>query len=64
MGRLLIWILGLTVSFMILPDVSAEAKLTSEGADRWGALRRHTEKISEQAGAGCRSFRTSECSEA
>jgi len=31
MGRLLIWILGLTVIFMILPDVSAEAKAASAG---------------------------------
>lgn len=27
MGRLLIWILGLAVSFMVLPDVSAHKKI-------------------------------------
>ena len=31
MGRLLIWMLGLAVSFMILPDASAEAKAASAG---------------------------------
>ncbi len=57
MSRLLILILGTMGIFMLLPEISAEAKLTSSGQGQ--ADRTPSDVITEQVGPQWRNCRTS-----